>query len=341
MHLADALTKPKKRKIPKWVLPALGYTVSGASLIWVFSKFPYAALGDHLRTMDWMWVAIAIAFEFSIYFADAWRWKALLGRVGAPPFVVSLQSVFVGQFGNDVLPAKAGELIRCFLLSYETEVHLPLSFTSDVILRLMDGIWIVIAYLLVASQVSLHPRDRYIMWMFGIAVLLVSILLLYVLFRREHAHHFVKTTSWAARFVHLLDEIHSLGHWRELGIAMAISSLYWITQALSIWALTRADHFDLGMSAAAFITVVKAIGTLIPNAPANVGAYQAAAIYALGLLFVEHSNAQIFAEIMFWFLTLPVAVGGAIAIAFTGYDITELHRRAHRAHATRRHDGAS
>jgi hypothetical protein len=100
--------------------------------------------------------------------------------------------------------------------------------------------------------------------------------------------------------------------------------------------LTRADRFDLGISAAAFLLVVKAVVTLIPNAPASMGAYQAAAMYGLGLLLVEHANAQIFAEIMFWFLTLPVAIGGALAVAFTGVDITALHRRAaaHQAEVT-------
>ncbi len=127
-------------------------------------------------------------------------------------------------------------------------------------------------------------------------------------------------------------------HWRALRTAMLISALYWLTQTLAIWALTRADRFDLGVSAAAFLLVVKAVVTLIPNAPASMGAYQAAAMYGLGLLLVEHANAQIFAEIMFWFLSLPVAIGGALAVAFTGVDITALHRRAaaHKAEVRRK-----
>ncbi len=322
---------PKRRRIPKWLSPAIGYTISAVSLIWVFSKFPYALLGDHLRTMDWRLAGIAIALEFAVYFIDAWRWGALLKMAGAPSFGLCLQAVFVGLFANDVLPARAGELIRCFLLSYETKVPLSLAFTSDVILRIMDGMWIVILYLLVTFQIGNHVVVTRVMWGFGAGVLIVSAVALFVLFRRQHAHRFVKNTSWAARFIHLLDEIHRLGHWRELRAAMWISGLYWLAQVLAIWALTRADRFDLGISAAAFLLVVKAVVTLIPNAPASVGAYQAAAMYALGLLLVEHANAQIFAEIMFWFLTLPVAIGGAIAVAFTGVDITVLHRRAHTA----------
>jgi hypothetical protein len=51
---------------------------------------------------------------------------------------------------------------------------------------------------------------------------------------------------------------------------------------------------------------------------------------------VEHPNAQIFAEIMFVVLTLPGVVGGAVAAAFAGIDITDLHRHAKEASQRRR-----
>jgi uncharacterized protein (TIRG00374 family) len=324
---------PKRRGVPKWLVPAIGYAVSAASLTWVFWKFPWSQLGDHLRTMEWNWVAIAILFEVAVYFFDAWRWGVLLKPVGAPSFGLCLQAVFVGVLANDILPAKAGEVVRCFLLSYETKVPLSLAITSDVVLRIMDGLWIVIVYLIFTFQIATHVDVTRGMWFFGTGAVAVALVLLFVLFRRQHAHHFVRTTSWAARFVHLLDEIHRLGHWRELRSAMAIGGLYWLAQMLAIWALTKADRFDLGIGAAAFLLVVKAVLTVIPNAPANMGAYQAAVVYAFGFLLVERANAQAFAEIMFGFLTLPVAVGGAIAIVFADIDLLALHRRAHRARA--------
>lgn len=323
---------PRRRGVPKWLVPAIGYTVSAASLIWVFWKFPFAQLGDHLRTLEWNWVALAVLLELAVYFVDAWRWGVLLKRLGAPSFGLCLLSVLVGVLANDILPAKAGEVVRCFLLSYEAKVPLSLTVTSDVILRIMDGLWIVLIYLMITFQISTHVDVTRGMWFFGTGAVATALVLLFVLFRRQHAHQFVRTTSWAARFVHLLDEIHKLGHWRELRGAMAIGGFYWLFQMLAIWALTKADRFDLGISAAAFLLVVKAVLTLIPNAPANMGAYQAAVVYAFGFLLVERVNAQAFAEIMFGFLTLPAAVGGAVAVVFADIDLLALHRHANRAH---------
>ena len=325
-----------KRRIPKWLLPVVGYGLSAVSLVWVFAKFPFAQLGHHLRTMDWKWVAIAIVAELLVYFVDAWRWKAILNPVGAPSFLSCLQAVFVGLFANDVLPARAGEIIRCFLLSYKTNVHLSLAITSEFILRIMDGVWILLIYLFITFRVSTHVAVTNVMWGFGVGVVAISAIILWVLFHRQHAHHFMNNRSWGARFIHLMDEIHSLGHWRELGIAFAIGAPYWALQAIAMWALCRADAFFFSPSEVAFMLVVKTVGTLIPSAPANMGLYQSTTVYALRLLLTEKAEAEILAEILFGFLTLPLVIGGAIAIASAGFRLDDLHRHAHTAHLARR-----
>lgn len=326
---------PKRTRTPPWLIPALGYLVSGAALVWVLSHFPYAQLGEHLRTMDWRWVGLALVFDILVYFADAWRWAAILAPAGAPPFIRCLQSVFVGQFAGDVLPARGGELVRCFLLSYETRVTLPMAFASDVVVRLMDGVWIVLIYLAVTYSINSHVVVDRLMWGFAALVILACAVTLFVLFRAQNARELAGRNKWAARFSHFMDQLHQLGDARALGISMLGTGVYWLFQILSLWALARADAFDLSVAAMGFILVVKALATVIPNAPANVGAYQAAIMYGLGLLLVEKPVAQIFSQIAFWMLTLPTAICGAIAVAFTGLNISELQKQASAAHAAR------
>ena len=330
------IATPVKPKIPKWLVPAVGYTISIVSLIWVFSKFPYAELGAHLRTLDWWWVAAAIAFELIAYMADSWRWQLLLRKGGAPSFGVTVQAVFVGLFANSVLPARAGEVIRCFLLSYKSEVPLTLAFTSEVIERIMDGLWMVILYVLLSGAISSHVVMDGAMWIFAPIVIGLAILILLVLFHQQHAHRYASKSKFGAKFVHLLEEVHRLGDWKSLAGGMAVSGVYWAFQVMAVLALSHADAYDFGFAAAAFLLIVKTMGTMIPNAPANVGLYQATAVAGLSLLLVEHGNALIFAQIMFWFLTLPLVVGGAIAIGFAGFSLGDLSRQAHAAHHARK-----
>ena len=117
---------------------------------------------------------------------------------------------------------------------------------------------------------------------------------------------------------------------------MAIGGLYWGTQVFAVWAIARSDAFYFTGADMAFLLVVKTVGTLLPNAPANVGAYQATIVYALERLLTEPNEARILAEIMFGFLTLPIVVGGTIAIALAGFNLSDLHRHAHHAHSTRK-----
>jgi uncharacterized protein (TIRG00374 family) len=327
---------PRRGKFPKWALPVFGYLISAVCLMWIFARFPYAQMAEHLRTISWGWVGLAILFEVSAYFVDAWRWAVLLRPVGAPSFSCCVQAVFVGLLANDILPAKAGEIIRCFLLSFKTKIHLPLALTSDLIERIMDGIWVVALYVLISFRLEQDTAVNRVMWGFGAGVAVISALLLYVLFHRQHAHHFVNNTSWAARFTHVLEEIHNLGHWRELGIAMAIGGLYWAAQMLAVWAICRADAFYFDTTAVTFLVIVRTLGTLLPSAPANVGAYQATMVFALQRLFTEKTEAEILAEIMFGFLTLPLVLGGVIAIAAAGFNLSDLRQRAHHAHKTSR-----
>lgn len=329
----DTVAGPKaERKVSSWLVPAVGYTVSLASLVWAFARFPFDQLGEHFRTMQWGWLILAVAIELASHLLDAWRWCELLRPASAPPYGAAVQSVFAGLFVNDLLPARAGEAVRCFLLSFKTGIHLPLVITSVVILRVMDGIWIVIFYFATSFVVEGAGTVTGVMAVYAAVVAAMALLLLFVLFRRHHAHHFISNSSWAARFVHFLDEIHKLGNWRELRIVMLSSGVYWAMQICAAWAITRADNFYFTFGQMTFLSIVKSVGTLVPTAPAGIGAFQATAIYALRHFFTEAPDAKILAELLFGFLTLPGLVGGAIAVAMAGYNLKDLVRHARELH---------
>ena len=55
------------RKVSTWLVPLIGYAVSLASLWWAFARFPFAQLGDHLRTMSWGWLALAVVAELASF----------------------------------------------------------------------------------------------------------------------------------------------------------------------------------------------------------------------------------------------------------------------------------
>lgn len=323
------------RKVSTWLVPAIGYAISLATLFWAFHRFPFAELGEHVRTMEWGWLGFAVAIELGSFFLDAWRWRALLRPAAKATYGSAVQSVFASMFVNDLLPARIGEAVRCFLMSYKNEIRLPLVITSIVVLRVMDGIWVVIFYFATSFVVEGAGAVTGIMTVYAAVVAGLALILLFVLFRKQHAHHFISNRSWAARFTHFLEEIHKLGNWRELRIVMLASGVYWALQICAFWTITRADNFYYSFSQMTFLLILKSVGTLVPTAPAGVGAFQATAIYGLQRFYTEPPDAKILSQILFGFITLPGLAGGAIAVALAGFNLKDLVHHAQDMH--RRH----
>jgi uncharacterized protein (TIRG00374 family) len=330
-----------KRRLSSWLVPLLGYAISLATLVWAFHRFPFSELGDHVRTMRWGWLGLGVAIEFGTYFVDGWRWRELLRPACAPTYGASVQAVFASTFVSDLIPARAGEAVRCFLLSWKSEIRLSLVITSLVVLRVMDGMWVVIFFFATSFVVEGARAATGVMLAYACVVAFLAAVLLFALFHRQHAHHFVSNRSWGARFSHFLDEVHKLGHWRQLGIVMLSSGAYWALQILAVWAVTRADNFYYSFSQMTFLLILKSVGTLVPTAPAGVGAFQATAIYALRHFYTEGPDAKILSEILFLFITLPGLVGGAIALALAGYNLKDLVRHAQEMHRKHKAELAS
>jgi hypothetical protein len=78
------------------------------------------------------------------------------------------------------------------------------------------------------------------------------------------------------------------------------------------------------------------IATILPNAPANIGSFQAFATVALGVIQAEESAAASFALIFYIAHTLPQILVGFLVLLFTGLNLGEVHTHAIRAEHARK-----
>jgi hypothetical protein len=70
------------------------------------------------------------------------------------------------------------------------------------------------------------------------------------------------------------------------------------------------------------------LGTILPQAPGNVGAFQFFTVLALSLFAVDKATATGFATMMFVIVTVPLWLAGLIAVAMTGMKIRDLQHHA-------------
>lgn len=318
----------KTRRLPSWLPQALGYLLSAACLAWVLHGYDLREVLSAIRTLDWKWVTFSVLLDLAVYLVHGWRWNTLLSPVARLPFWRTVQAVYIGLFANEVLPLRTGELIRCYLLAHWNSLLLSLTFASAAIERLIDGFWMVGAFILTARYLKLPGYMTDFVQFLAVLLCLGAGLLAYVVMHRQHAHSVVRESRWANTLRHLVEGLHSMGNWHSFGRTVGISFLYLAVQIVSVWALMRAYGLDLSIWAAAAVVTVVRLGTVVPNAPGNVGLYQAATVLALTLLEVEKNDAKTFSFIMFFALTMPLLIGGAVAVALSGLNLKEIRHRA-------------
>jgi uncharacterized membrane protein YbhN (UPF0104 family) len=163
-----------------------------------------------------------------------------------------------------------------------------------------------------------------------VAVLAVfTALLAWAIFYKGHASETVKSSRWARVLRGIVDGVHSMGRSRSFLVSFILSFLYLALQVLPIWCLLRAYGLDLTMGGATVVLVILRLGTVVPQAPGNVGSFQALTVLGLRLLEVERGVATGFATLLFFVVTVPLYLAGFVALVATRMRLDDIHRVAH------------
>jgi hypothetical protein len=317
--------------MPSWLPHWLGYGLAIGCLLWVLHGYRINDLMPAIRSLDWRWVTVAILADFAVYVAHGWRWNTLLAPVVRLRLWRTVQAIYVGLFANEVLPLRAGELIRCYLLAHWNDLRLSLCFASAAVERLIDGVWMLLAFFITAGFVRIIPKDLIILVQVLGALVVLSIGgLFWIAFRRRPAHAVTSESRWSSTLRHVAEGLQLMGNVRTLTMTSLISLLYLFLQILTVYALMKSYLLDLSFWVAAGVLAIIRVATVVPNAPGNVGLLNAACVLALRLFDVETNDAKTFSFILLGAQAFPLLLGGAIATALTGLNIGEIHAHAKR-----------
>lgn len=302
-------------------LICLGWTLHGAGL---------GRLRHEIAHLDWGWVAAGMLCDILVYVVQGWRWAMVLRPVDTVSIWNSVRAIYVGLFANEVFPLRAGEIIRCYLLSGWTDIPVSVTLASALIERIFDGIWLVVCLLLTVRFVHL-PKRFVVGGIFLAALLLICAILLGIaMFWKQQKLETLLNARWFSWVHVLIADLHLIGHSRYLYYAALVSLPYLLIQVLPIYALMRSYHQLTGMSlgVAFAVMVVLRLGAVIPQGPGNVGTYNLIAVNALLLFGVPVAIAKRFSLILWAAITVPLLVAGFIAVAITGAKMGELHGHA-------------
>src|ERR1700722_17719836 len=146
---------PPQSKRTSHVFTVVMLVLSVACLAWAVHGVSWTELWEEIRELDWRWVAVGAVADLLIYVIQGWRWSLLLLPVAPVSSWASVGAIYVGLFANEVLPLRAGELIRCFLMARWSKIPSSVTLASALIERIFDG-WLVIAGLFVSLRYMRH-----------------------------------------------------------------------------------------------------------------------------------------------------------------------------------------
>lgn len=294
----------KAIKILAGVVLSLGLL---GALLW---RVDLRALGAQLAGTQWEWAVASGFFAVAGVWTRARRWRYLFPPDSDPPAL--FRASMIGYMANNVLPLRAGEIVRVYVVARHWSLGFWMPFATLVVERVLDGLAVV---LILGSLLLVMPVPGAVRWTAEVflALDLVAVAALVGVATAPDACRQVLgrlTRPWAATerrltrifemFVHGLVGVRTARHALPI---VAWSLLVWLTAALGAWTALFAAHLHLPLVAAWAVLAFVGLGISLPSAPGYIGVFHTAAVLALTMFSVSQ----------------PVAFGYAILYHACGF----------------------
>jgi len=306
------------------------YALAAAALVWVFYDVEWSALTEQVQQLSWGWVSAIVAFDVLSFYVQGIRWKMLLEPVGRLSYLKTTQAIYVGMFSNELLPLRAGEIIRGVLVSRWLKRRFHDILPSMALERLFDGIWFSCAMIITALLVDVPPQIHVatnVLLAISIAGVAAFIWVVKKTHFAENAPDH-KPTNLAGKLKHALFEtrqgLKQIGLGGRFFSAFGVSGILHVVQALAFLSVLKSCGIELPVLAQIAVFLVVQLGIAIPNAPANVGTFQLFSVLGLTFFGIDKSSAAAFSVVAFAILTVPVLLLGVLSTLYAGLTYSAL-----------------
>jgi uncharacterized membrane protein YbhN (UPF0104 family) len=253
------------------------------------------------------------------------RWHQLLNQASVHPKRIDSYAITtVGYAGNNVLPARAGEALRTFLVAGRVSASKREVLGTIIAERVLDAAVLAIAFAFGAygTLVSGNPVA-----LLGIIVVGIGAIALFP--SRFHP------TPRHPRLKWLVDSVaRLLGPTRKLlsrqgALLFGLTFLIWTIEASTYFLIAHAVGLGISFGGAVFIMVVANFVSLIPAGPGYVGTFDAAVLFAAKSLGRSRSVAVSYLLLLRFVLFIPITITGLLLLVgryggLAGYRASKL-----------------
>ena len=305
----------------------LGILMSAVFLYLAFRGIDYSSLWLQLKKANYWYLLPLFGLTVLGYVFRAVRWRYLIAPVKTIEFLPLLSATIIGFMANNILPARAGEFIRAYLLGKKEQISKSASFATIVVERLFDGLTVLVILVLILLFVAFPPEIAETeenlriggYWIAGFYVVAVGFLLLL----RSYTHTGtrilngflfllpVRIKNRLTTILHsFVDGLDVIGQGRSLLAVSFYSGFLWILSALTVYLGARAFGYPLPWHASFFVLVIQAFAVTLPSAPGFIGTYHYWSTWALMLYHMPREQALGISFLIHFTFYLPSIVCG-------------------------------
>jgi len=327
-----------------WQLP-LAITLSALLLWWAFREVDFEEALGYLRAVRTGWLLAAVAVATSLFPLRLVRWRLLpRGENGAAyPWSPLWHAIAMGFAANNVLPFRAGEVVRTVAASRLTGARLTTSLASVAVERVFDALTVVgllgVALLMPGMPAGLSIGGyslEQVATTTGLlalgALVAAGAVVAFPTVAERIVRRVIPGDRLALRLIELIEGIRQgLGVLQSplrLAAVIAWSVGLWLVNALSFYLAFRAFDLPLTFSIALVLQGVLAFGIAIPSAPGYVGPFEAVITAVLALYGIPASQAIAYAVGYHLTTFIPITLLGAWSAASTGLGLRETAAEA-------------
>lgn len=306
------------------------YTVVAIALAAVFLYFSlrgidWRRVGQILVSANPLYVFLCALFSTIALFLRAYRWRILLRAEGEVTVSTAFWATAAGYFGNNFLPARAGEVVRTMMISSRAGLSKAFVLTTALSERLADAITLITISAVVllilppgsAGWLSRGAKAFAIAGGLGLVALAVL----------PYLERLFKACTRAARLPqriecglhelieHVLRGIRSFHHPVRLSGFLGLTAVIWFLDASTTILGAKALGLHIGVAGALLLVAGLGLGSALPSTPGYVGVWQFVAVNVLTPFGVSRTDA--IAYILFYQALLYVVIGFWGIMAFT------------------------
>jgi len=282
-----------------------------------------------MKTAKYWWLVPGVAVYFLGVWVRTWRWHYLLRPLKKIPTRTMFPIVCIGYMGNNIYPARAGEVLRAVILKQREGVSVSASLATIIVERIFDGV-VMLGFVFFslpqltgldsASGFIGSIRELSIIGAIVFAVALVGFLLaaMFPQTAEKIASWFIDrlvprrfrepVRSFTLRFIGGLESLRS-----PLDAVMILFTtvLIWLLETGKYWFVMHAFPFEVSFFALMLMNGIVNLSTTLPSAPGYIGTFDAPGIAVLTAYHVAPEVAAGYTLVLHGALWFPITLLGA------------------------------